>query len=183
MKVIAFGHRKYTGKDSAARFLQIHLNGSSKHSVKKRGFADKLKDIAHELYHWDGMKPKEYYEIYPDRKNEILPTIKKTVRQIWIELGIKMREIYEDTWIKCALLEDCNILLISDLRFPNEFDAIKKMGGYCIRIKRPSIPDTDDVADNALKNCVTWDDTIINDGDLKQFSNIILKSVERYLYE
>src|SRR5215831_16002209 len=89
-KMIAFGHRKSVGKDSAARFLcshlRIHLKGSN---IQHHGFADKLKNVCHQLYGWAGLQDREYYET-PDTyklKDEVLPVLGKSPRQIWIEFA------------------------------------------------------------------------------------------------
>src|SRR5262249_35705501 len=104
MQILAFGHRKYTGKDTAAKFIAADLRIRCKNlNIVRRNFADKLKDVAYEIYGWAGLKPREYYDKYPEDKKYVLPKLNKNVRQIWIEVGMKFREIYEDTWIDHVL--------------------------------------------------------------------------------
>lgn len=183
MKIIAFGHRKFVGKDIAAKFLLTEYKITNPNlTVTKKAFADKLKDIAHQIYWWAGLQPKEYYEINPKDKSNVLPLLNKTVRQIWIEIGMKFREIYSDTWIDNILVgTKADILIITDLRFPNEFNKIKEKGGYCVRIDRWSVPPTNDEADFALAQCLGWDYVIENDSTLKNLHNEVMEMSKELL--
>ncbi len=176
MYIIGIGHRKYTGKSTAARFLatqyRLHNKGSN---VIIRPFAWKLKEISYELYHWCGMKSPEYYEEHPEDKEDYLDLIGKSVRQIWIEIGNKLRDVYIGTWLDYLLNgTKADLLIIPDVRYNNEATAIKAKGGFLIRIDRPDIPHTDDIADVALASYNDWDAIITNDGDIGSlFANII----------
>lgn len=167
--IVAFGHCKYTGKDTFANFLMTHLkvnDGRRGRLIRKTGFATKLKSVCHDLYGWAGMQGEQYYEDNPEKKDEMLPALGKTVRRIWIEVGNYLREVYPETWVEFPLQIKCDVLLIKDLRYPNEAEAIQRKGGLCIRIDNPRVEYTDDEADRALKNWSRWDGFIINDGDL-----------------
>jgi hypothetical protein len=152
--------------------------------VISKGFANKLKDIAYALYAWAGHKSPEHYESHELDKDEILDLVGKSVRQIWIEIGMKFREIYSGTWIDYLLqTNSADLLIVPDVRFPNEIDAIHNRGGKCIKIIRPNIPDTHDVADDALNHYDNhWDAIITNDSSLNGFNNNIIQTFER-LYE
>lgn len=174
MKIVAFGHRKLTGKDTCANLLieafRLKYPGIN---VKKRGFSDKLKEICFELFKWTGIKEPEYYEEFPHLKDTQLP-IKlndklNTMRDIWIEVANRLREVYEPIWIDQILkTKSCDLLFIKDVRFPNEAIAIKQQGGILIKVVRPNIPDTDDEADIALKDWSDWDFIIDNYTDIKE---------------
>jgi len=176
MVIIAFGHRKYTGKDTAARFVCTEYKMKNM-LVSRKGFADKLKDIAHQLYWWAGVEPKEYYEDNPKRKETFIPALNKTVRQIWIDIGLAFRQVYEDTWVDLVLNTHVDLLLITDLKFPNEYKKIKERGGYCIRIDRWSVTPTNDEADIALANFNDWDFIIENNDDMYKFHENIMSVV------
>ena len=183
MKIIAFGHKKNVGKDTAARFLASEFRLKYKGSqVIKKGFADKLKDIAHQLYGWAGVKSKEHYDINYNEKEEFIPIIGKTVRQIWIEIGNNIRDVYLHTWVDNVLKgTSCDLLAIYDLRYPNESYAIQNLGGFCVRIDRSSIEPTSDIADNALDKFDNWDAVIENNGDLKEFYSNVIWCCEKLL--
>ena len=144
MVIIAFGYKKMRGKDSSCNFLKDWLSLEKPDlKVKKLGFADKLKDISFQLYGWSGLKPGDYYESHYNQKEVVLPLIGMSPREIWIGVGNKLREVYEDTWIKYALYGnvDADVVLIKDLGYPNEGEAVIKAGGFCYRVDRPDQPD------------------------------------------
>src|SRR5437667_12260545 len=101
MKIISFGHRKNVGKDTLGRFLLTELKLRTKNlNIVKAGFADSLKNVAHDLYYWADLQDRLYYDQNPVQKDIILPKLGITPREIYIELGNKVREIYSDTWIE-----------------------------------------------------------------------------------
>ena len=136
-----------TGKDSATQYLRYcpYLNGG----VRSIALADPIRDIG-KIFGFTK-------EQMSDRK------LKETVDGFWgfsprtfmQKVGTEMFRncLREDIWIK--LLEkrinnirdgiDCgegertlvpDMIFVTDVRFPNEAEAIKKMGGYIIKIRR-----------------------------------------------
>jgi|GEM_PF-6447744 len=90
--IIAFGHRKQVGKDSAAKFLCSYIRMNQNNSnCQIKGFADKVKDIAYQIYSWAGLMPGEYYESDETQKFKdiVLPAIGKTPRDLWIAVGME----------------------------------------------------------------------------------------------
>jgi len=186
-RIIAFGHRKRTGKDAAAKFLTTILKQNCpKLNIRKTSFAYKLKDICHQLYAWAGLREPVYYENHPEAREIKLPELNMSPREVWIKLGTPaIREaVFDSTWVEYCLRanEDADILIITDLRFPNEFQAVQKANGDCIKIIRESIPDTDDVADIALANMPDhkWDQVVHNNGSLEDLYNL-MESTARIL--
>lgn len=167
--IVGIGHRKRVGKDTATAMM-ISMLRAMDIQAARAAFAAKVKDIAYQLYGWAGVMPEEFYERYPDERNLIVPAIGKTVRQIWIDIGTPaMRaNVYDRTWIDYLMhnLPVAQVIFVPDLRFPNEFDEIKKHGGLCIKIVRSAIKDTDDVADCALKDETRWDHVVQNDNGI-----------------
>ena len=179
MIFLAFGHRKSVGKDTAARFLCSHLRIQKKGiDVYQCGFADKVKDIAHQLYKWAGVEPGDYYEQDSNIKQKeiILPRIGKSPRQVWIELGTNVgRSVYYHTWVDYLYYSlNCDICIIKDLRFPNEADRILALGGCIFKINRPSIEQTSDVADDALVGYNKWSGEIENNDNMADFHNAVI---------
>lgn len=68
--------------------------------------------------------------------------------------------------------------IITDMRFGNEFEAVKNKGGICIRINRPSVV-FDGIGFNAgdhpseceLDHITDWDYVIDNDSDINSLIN------------
>ena len=167
---IGLGHYKRTGKDSFANFLlQACRERDPKFAIGKRSFAYKLKQICHELYDWAGLREPEYYEtVEGEQYREIvLPEIGKSPRQIWIDMGTKAvrRNVYEPTWLDYLLKgqHDLDVMVISDVRFPNEAEAIRKSGGVLVKVVRPGYGPGPDMADRALLGYDGWDYVIGGD--------------------
>lgn len=176
--IIAFAHRKRVGKDTAAKFLDTALRLERPGiKVRKVSFAAKLKDICHQLFGWAGLQPGVYYEnpANESKREEVLPAIGKTPRQIWIEVGNKMREVYPDVWVDNALrsLDSSYILIVTDCRFENEVNKIHELGGVVYKITRPDAPVSDDASDCALEGFAGFDGIIVNGGTLKDLHNSI----------
>lgn len=172
MKIMAFGHRAQTGKDTLAGFLATNLRLTSrKLNVQVAGFADELKDACYKWYSWAGLKRKEHYESNPNEKSNVLEPLGKTVRQVWIDVGNHMREYDTDIWVRALLTRpQVDVLLVKDLRYPNEFDMVKELGGYCVKVIRDNVPVLTDVSDMALETCETWDLTVDNNGSMDELN-------------
>jgi hypothetical protein len=185
MKIIAFGHQKRVGKDTAAQFVSTYLRVEQGiKRVKKAGFADKLKDVCHQLYGWAGLKDKDFYE-QPENfhlKEVVLPAIGKTPRQIWISFGNEVKAAtYYNTWLDYLLKHTtADWLIVSDMRFPNEADYIREIGGIVVKVTRPSVPHMPDAADDPLLNYQNWSAHIINDGSLADFYSKVIEVVNGY---
>ena len=167
---IGLGHYRRVGKDSFANFLiEACRERDPSIVIGKRSFAYKLKQVCHELYGWAGLREPEFYE---SREGEqyreiVLPEIGKSPRQIWIDMGAKAvrRHVYEPTWLDYLLKgqHDLDVMVIPDVRFPNEAEAIRKSGGVLVKVVRPGFGPGPDVADRALLGYDGWDYVIGGD--------------------
>src|SRR6267142_1490212 len=138
MKILAVGHRSRQGKDAVAKFLQTELKCTNRYKdIRRIPIAYSLKVTTATLYGWAGMRQPEHYENHPEDRYKPLPYINKTPVEIWIDFGTLVgRNVYEHTWIDYLLNStSCDLLLIPDLRFPDEATAIKQKGGFCIKVE------------------------------------------------
>ena len=178
--IVAFGYRKRAGKDTCAKFLDSYLRVARPGlKVKKVSFASKLKDISYQLYGHAGLQPGIYYETDAGAlvKEVVLPKLGKSPRQIWIEVGNKMREVYQDTWLDYALLGggECDVKIITDLRFPNEGNKVLQLGGRCYCVDRDGLDVGTDAAETALNEWEGWYGRVENN---KTLSDLCLKVEE-----
>ena len=103
--------------------------------------------------------------------------IQMTGRDMLIGIGVGLREkLHPDVWIKTLLnryTPDQN-WIISDLRYPNEFNEIKKLGGYCIRIEREGIKPaaTDTLLDDYVKQG-KFDLVVYNNGTIEELQDTL----------
>jgi hypothetical protein len=65
--------------------------------------------------------------------------------------------------------------IISDLRFPNEFDAIKLRDGLCIRINRNSDNKSNHISETSLDHIENWDWVINNNGSIEELIEEVKK--------
>jgi hypothetical protein len=93
--------------------------------------------------------------------------------------------VWEDTWVEYLAHihpKTSNVLiLIPDVRFPNEFDMIKRNGGFNIRVTRPGVAFTNDVADCALDG-IEFDYELLNEGNQEDLGNRAFDIVTKHLY-
>jgi len=178
MILVGFGHAKRVGKDTIAEMLKTHLRKYRPDwDMRTVGFADKLKEIAHDLYGWAGLKDKDFYNTPEGAalREVVLPAIGKSPRKVWIDLGTPAirEQVYDGTWVDYALrpVVEPDVLIIPDVRFPNEATRIADLGGLSILVERPGFYPGNDVADQALAKYLGWDARVLNDGTLEELDH------------
>lgn len=193
MKIIAFGHKKRVGKDTCTKFLLEHLRTKiAGKNIQRGAFADIIKDIAYLLYGWANLKTRIYYDNHPEEINTPLEQLKcsngfpLSPRDIWIRLGTNAirNNVCDETWlyylINTSKLNNIDILVISDLRFPNEANYIKKNNGLIVKVNNNNTPKTDDVADCALDNYNAWDHVIENHTTLHDLYRSVIEFANKF---
>lgn len=177
MRIIAFGHRQDVGKSTAARFLIGELRIRNPNiRVVQANFSDKVKTVAYDLYAWSGLQPGHYYEDNYHLKNITLPLIGKSPRELWIGVGNSIRTIYDPTWSDYLFKTvHADVLVIGDMRFPTEANAVVATGGCIYRIDRDSAKKITDSADDPLADYTGWTGIIPNNTTLGDFHKEIMK--------
>ena len=161
--IIGFGHKAQTGKDTAGQYL-VESQG-----FVRASFGDHLKTVCSLV---TGIPIEKFY----DHKKEFNEDWGMTHREILQRLGTDaMRNhFHEDTWVLGCLnqLMQRKSYIITDVRFPNEADAIKERGGYVIRVDRDTTGydiDRNHPSETGLDDYTDWDYIIKNDGSLEDF--------------
>lgn len=169
MTIIGLGYSARSGKDTAAAALVRDMG------FHRRAFADKLKELAlkadplvttnvqavnvstgaghlkhvfHGLGGWEGVK-----DVYPH------------AREFLQNLGTGAREVFGETfWIDQALadLDPDEDYVFSDVRFLNEAEAIKGLGGFVILVDRHQQRTGGHVSETELDDYEGWDAVIDN---------------------
>ncbi len=185
MRVIGFGHKKKVGKDTAVRFALAHLRQEYPHIKScRRGFSDAIKDIAFRAYAWGGLQDDLFYANHPNEEDIELPAIGKSPRQIWDELGTKLREICPKTWAELIFYDlDADIVLFDGIRFPTEIDYVRQFNGKVYRIIKDNAPKSEHEVDHALDGYQGWDGTIDNNGTMRDFGKQIKEIVDQCVKE
>lgn len=150
-----------SGKDTAADYL-VNF-----HEFRRESFANTLKDAVAAVFSWDRIllegrtkQAREWREQIDPWWAERLDIPHLTPRWVLQNWGTEVcrKGFHDDIWIaslenKLRKTED-NIV-ISDVRFPNEIQAIHNQGGIVARIKRGSDPVWFDIAEKANLGDVT----------------------------
>ncbi|MFF7254823.1 deoxynucleotide monophosphate kinase family protein [Streptomyces microflavus] len=177
--LIGFAGAARSGKDTAAQAL-------ADTGWTCRAFADKVRDILYatnllldEPSYSRGFTTLKYeVDQYGwEAAKEMYPELRRYLQRLGTEGG---REILgENVWVD-ALFRDRDTwgpTVITDVRFPNEADAIRARGGLVIAIQRPGqeqIPDAEHVSETALRGYL-FDDVILNDGPVTQLHDRVMQ--------
>lgn len=173
MKLVAFGYKKGSGKDTSAKFLTTALKLNCQGvKIKRISFAGVLKDVCEQMFGWTGLRCGQFYEQNRMFKEECLTRVGLTPREIWIKVGNSMRDIHQDVWVECALQNsEHDFGIITDLRFLNEVVAIRKRGGMVIRVDRDGLEKGTDAAEVDLDRFDSWDSVVNNNGSMEFLNN------------
>jgi hypothetical protein len=183
--------RARSGKDTAGSWL-----------VENRGyvrvsFADPIREAALRLNPvvntYVGFCDEYNHEVEEVRLSEVVDDygwetskdLHPEVRRILQELGMAVREIDPDFWLRAALKkvtaanEAGHPVVITDVRFPNEAESLQRAGFELVYIDRPGVEHLDhasensltaDDADMALHNVGSLDDFM---ADVEYVANLI----------
>jgi hypothetical protein len=150
-----------SGKDAVASIL----------GYKRIAFADKLKDIVKELRGY------RHDQLYGALKDVVDPRYGRTPAEDLQAVGTGLREILgEDVWVKAALsaADTFENVVVTDVRFPNEAEFVRFMGGHIVRIERPGHVSqrAAHISEVAL-NGYAFDYTLVNAGNLNDLKDSV----------
>lgn len=184
MIIVGVGHKSEQGKDKFCDFLVTDLRLKTRGKrIVKMGFADQLKQTFYSLYHWTGIRTPEEYEKDRRLREQIIPYFGTDIVTQWIKFGNHCRAYDPPIWIN-ALLKGAkaDVLLLKDVRFPNEIEAIYEHGGSAYKIVRPGFPGRiDSEADNALNDWEDWSGIIQNDAGILKLSQHATELADKIL--
>lgn len=161
MKLIAFcakGPR--SGKTSMAGFVATHLLRQKGYNSKVLSFAQPIKDLAREHFGWDGEKD--------ERGRNLLLNLGTHTGRAYDE-NIWLRK-WQDRVIDTLSTFQNTYVLCDDLRFENEYEAVKRMGGTIILVNRPGYEKPNMTAEGVERPDLV-DYTYLNTRDLKDMND------------
>jgi hypothetical protein len=150
-----------SGKDTVADYL-VNF-----YEFRRESFASTLKDAVSAVFGWDRTllegrtkEAREWREqIDPWWAERLaMPTLTpRWVLQYW-GTEVCRKAFHDDIWIASLenkLRNSKDHVVISDCRFPNEIDSIKRAGGKIVWIRRGPLPEWYEIAQQANKG-INW---------------------------
>lgn len=173
MLVVAFTGRKHHGKDQAALALMKLHEGE----FKLINFADPVKAVSGMVFGLthDEMTVPELKEKRLDRWPHESP------RSIMQKVGTDaFRTVWPDVWVKHWEMKANKEerVVVSDLRFLNEFYMIKHYWGTVVRIVRSGMDDSDHHRSETELSSFSEDILIENDGSLEDLYEKVAKKID-----
>lgn len=168
--IIGLSGYAQTGKDTVAKFLVDN------YGFTRVAFADKLRDVAYGLNPIvkPGLRLKDAVdEMGWDKAKTRIPE----VRNVLQNLGLAVREnLGFDTWVNAALntAAQTEDLVITDVRFINEADAIRERGGKIWRVIRPGVDAVNAHVSETQMDGYPFDELIFNDRDIRELENTVM---------
>jgi hypothetical protein len=163
------------GKTTIAEYLR------SAFGFKRVRFAGPLKAMATALFTSIGFDEDEVYRMVEgDKKDLPVPGFEFRPRDIMQTLGTDWgREMMQkDLWIKSAVarierLTDAGYsVVVDDLRFPNEYAALRDLGARLVHVRRPGVTGGSERYEGQLDDAY-WDLKLLNDGEIDDLYDVI----------
>lgn len=187
--IIGIMGRKRAGKNEFADAL-ARASGRA-HSVHSIAFADAIRDIMYAVDPIIGYEDGEFvrYATVVDEQGyeaaKGYPEFRQFAQRLGTEGG---RAVFgDDVWVDLVMskieeLPSSALVLVPDVRFPNEYEAIKAAGGYVVRVDRPSLVEDEFDAHASETEWLRLEpDTVVrNDGalgDLALKAHVLLEAV------
>jgi len=161
-----------SGKSLAANVL-------AQQGYRTMSFAEPIKRMGTEFFISLGYTREQAMSLVWGQKEKLVQEINTTPRHVLQTLGTEWGRqcISESIWIDCMMYrvsscfrnEDCRIV-IDDIRFQNEAEMIKKMGGEMWKIIRPSVINSQShQSEGGLDNWDGFDQVVENSGTIHDF--------------
>lgn len=99
------------------------------------------------------------------------PEVRRTLQNY----GVAIRAVQPDFWVNVAMRKvdlDFRPAVVTDVRFPNEVDAIRDRGGVLVRVVRPGAVGNGHISETAIDH-VTADYTVWNTGSIADLTDAL----------
>jgi hypothetical protein len=166
-----------SGKDTLAGML-IGL-----HKYDNRAFADPIRKLLYETNPLvkDEYRVKGVVDAYGwDRAKVEFPELRNLLQT----LGVGARTVFNDQfWVAQGLagLSAGDKVVITDVRFPNEADAIKDLGGQVWRVKRLGIGAVNEHVSETAMDGYKVDQIFINNGSIDDLMALLQARMRQFV--
>jgi hypothetical protein len=162
--IIGLSGYAQSGKDSTAELLCLN------YGYTRLAFADSMRQALMTINpKLDSItRVSDFVEDYGWDVAKKNPEVRRLLQVLGTDFGRKM--LGDDVWINIALsgIKSEDKIVVSDVRFPNEAEAIKKLGGTVWRINRHNHSavnghTSEHAMDNYMFNYVIYNDGTLDD--------------------
>ena len=180
--IIGLSGYAQTGKDTVAEHLTKHYD------YKRIAFADPIREALYRLNpiltDYPGLSGIRLSWVVDRGGWESLKQNSPEARQLLQRFGTEVgRELFgQDFWVEQAFrgVSKFNKIVFTDVRFANEFKAIKSREGIVIRIVKPGTGAVNGHSSETALDNFSFDATIINDGSKEDLYNKIDDVIKGY---
>lgn len=166
-----------SGKDTVGQVLVEH------HGFARIAFADALRDVLYDLNPL--VAGDTAVSEWVDHGGWEWAKGNVPVRDYLQRLGVAVREhVDPDVWVNAALrqIEPGGRYVITDMRFPNEYDAIVAAGGEAWRVERKGVTAANAHVSETALDAHDFRHFLYNQGDdLERFRNLAYSAGEGFL--
>lgn len=173
-RIIGLSGYARSGKNTVADIL------SSLYGYEQRAFADRLKGFVFQI---NGLVFNQEHGVHrvqeavgfygADAAKEKAPEYRRLLQ----EVGTKSREFFgADVWVNSCFgtMEVGHPYVITDVRFKNEAERIRSVGGAVFRVDRPGVGPINDHVSEIEMDDWPFDATIENDGSLLDLQGSVM---------
>jgi hypothetical protein len=172
--IIGLNGYAQAGKDTTANIL------IEKYGFRRVAFADKLRELLYatdpkiNYYDEEVMNLQTFVDNHGWDKVKQVPEVRRMLQNI----GLSAREMFHtDFWVEQAFAtvlpgED---IVVTDVRFPNEYDKVKSLGGQLWRVKRNNVAAVNNHISESALDAYKFDQIITNNGSIAELEDLIKK--------
>jgi hypothetical protein len=176
VRLIGISGRARAGKDSCASVLTGELG------FVRIAFADALKDGARAMFGFSEEQIGGSLKETVDARFGVSP--RRVMQLLGTDFGRKL--IAEDLWVRLAGAridlareKGARGIVVPDVRFPNEAQAVRAWGGRVWRVERPGVADVAAHESETALDRYDFDAVIDNDGTLADLRDAVVFSLHR----
>ncbi len=173
-KIFLIAGKARSGKDTVADIMKKHYENQNL-KVVRLGFSEPIKNYAQKITGWDGNDA--------TKPRELLQVLGTDIIRNKIDKNFFVNRICEDIVIYKYYFD---VIIISDVRYPNELEEPKKrfQNITTIKVERPNFENelTDKekahATETALDNYKDYDYVINNDNDIEALAQKVEKLIK-----
>lgn len=173
--LVGFAGRKRSGKDTAAGHLV------DRRGFVRRAFADPLKRTCQDLFDLSDD------QVGGDAKDAVDPRYARSPRELMQFMGTEFVRNFacETLWVDkferwyagARAAGGARRVVVADVRFQNEVDAIHRLGGKVYLVTRPGRTDSPDSHASEDVGALAVDGEIVNDGTIEDLRAAVYSAV------